>query len=80
MVPNSSKDPDGLQEHRVIRAYFCGIIISSFYIDPNKELRKVFIWGVSIALKVSLVLSELNARIEVEMGEYEWMNIEYWTV
>jgi hypothetical protein len=53
-----------------VRARFCGSISSSFYIDPNKDIRKVFICGVSVALKVSLVLSELTARIKVEMSEW----------
>ena len=37
----------------------------------------MFICGVSVAPKVSQVLGELTARIEMEMGEYEWMSIEY---
>ncbi len=56
-----------MQEHRFARARFRGSILSSFYIDPNKEPRKVFICDISVALKVSLVLSELTARIEMEM-------------
>jgi hypothetical protein len=60
---------DGLQEHRFVRAHFHESISSSFYIDPNKELRKVFICGVSFTLKVSLFLSELTTRIDMEISE-----------
>jgi hypothetical protein len=67
--------PDGMQEHRFVGTPFRGSIISSFYIDPIKAPRKVFICGVSVAPNMSLVLSELSARIEIEMGEFEWMGI-----
>jgi hypothetical protein len=43
------------------------LISFSFYIDPNKEMRKVYMIGVSVALKVSLILNELTAIFKVEM-------------
>jgi hypothetical protein len=60
---------DGLQEHMVIHVYFHGSIISVFISYPNKERRRMFICGVSVAPKVSQVLRKLSTRIEMESGE-----------
>jgi hypothetical protein len=56
------KRKDSLKECMFIGARFREIIIIfSFYIDPNKNLSKVFI--CDIALKVSLInLEEINSR------------------
>jgi hypothetical protein len=39
------------------------------YINPKEECQQVFIMDVSVAPKVSLVLSELFVSIESESGE-----------
>ena len=50
---------DILQVHRFIKECFRRSINSSFYIDPNQDPRKVFLCSISVAPKVSQVLSEL---------------------
>jgi hypothetical protein len=69
-----------LQEHRFVR------ILSwkydfRFNINPNEELRWMFICGISVAPKVSLVLSELTTSAEMEMWVYWilrlWLNCTF---
>jgi hypothetical protein len=63
--------PDGLQEQQGRSFIFSRKILFSVFISyPNKERRRMFISGVSVAPKVSQVLGELNTRIEMESGEY----------
>ena len=48
---------------------FVEVLFPVFISYPNKERRRMFICGVSVAPKVSQVLGELTARIEMENGE-----------
>jgi hypothetical protein len=45
IVLRDNSDPDGLQEHRVIRAYFRGSIIFGFYIVSQRGAYEgVYLW------------------------------------
>ena len=48
---------------------FVEVLFPVFISYPNKERRRMFICGVSVTPKVSQVLGELIARIEMENGE-----------
>ena len=48
---------------------FVEVLFPVFISYPNEELSRMFIRGVSVAPKVSHVLGELTARIEMENGE-----------
>jgi hypothetical protein len=48
---------------------FVKVLFPVFISCPNEERRRMFIYGVSVAPKVSQVLGELTARIEMESGE-----------
>ena len=50
---------------------FVEVLFPVFISCPNEEHRRMFIYGVSVAPKVSQVLGELIARIEMESGECE---------
>jgi hypothetical protein len=69
-----------LQEHRFVRVLSWKYAFR-FNIDPNEELRWMFICGVSVAPKVSLVLSELTASSEMELWVYWslrlWLNYTF---
>jgi hypothetical protein len=58
-------------KNTVIRAYFWESINFGFISYINKERGRMFISGVSVVPKVSQVLGELTARIEMEIGEFE---------
>jgi hypothetical protein len=49
---------------------FVEVLFRIFILYPNEELSRIFICSVSVAPKVSQVLGELTARIEMENGEY----------
>ncbi len=48
---------------------FMEVLFPVFISYPNEELSRMFICGVSVTPKVSQVLGELTARIEMENGE-----------
>ena len=56
---------------------FVEVLFLFFLSCPNEERRRMFICGVSVATKVSQVLGELTAMIEMENGEYEYRSFEY---
>ena len=56
---------------------FMEVLFPVFISCPNEEHRRMFICGVSVAPKVSQVLGELTARIEMENGEYKYRSFEY---
>ena len=45
---------------------FVEVLFPVFISYPNEELSRMFICGVSVAPKVSQVLGELTARIEMD--------------
>jgi hypothetical protein len=69
---------DDLQVHMFIRACFVKVLFPVFISYSNEESRRVFIYSVSVTLKVSKVLSEFTARIEMEKGERECRGFVYW--
>jgi hypothetical protein len=55
-----------LQEHRFVRVLSWKYDFQ-FNIDSNKELRWMFICGISVASKVSQVFIEFTASVEMEI-------------